>query len=238
MAPAEPPLRKAAVAVALLCCWQAREAGAQLTGSVGVVSDYLYRGSSLSQGKPAAQLTLAYDSPDGWHAGVFAARVKLAGAARGSMQYIGYAGYARRLASGLSWDAGAAHYAYKPDSTQDYQELHAGLAADRVNARIAYSPDYLGLGIPTAYAEMNGSYPLWRDVSLFAHAGYLASLSASPLFGDMRQMDGRVGLGAELGGFRWQLAWDASRGRTSGYGWQKAASGSRGDVVVSVSRPF
>ena len=54
-------------------------AGAQLTGTVSVVSDYRFRGVSLSQQKPAVQASIGYDDPSGWYGGVFASTAKLAG---------------------------------------------------------------------------------------------------------------------------------------------------------------
>ena len=45
--------------------------GWTLTGTAGVVSDYLFRGVSQTQGKPAAQLTFDATHRDGWFAGLF-----------------------------------------------------------------------------------------------------------------------------------------------------------------------
>ena len=66
---------RGAVALWTLLC--ASEACAQVSGSVTLVSDYRYRGISLSDGRPTAQLSVAYDRPDGWYMGAFASRVRL-----------------------------------------------------------------------------------------------------------------------------------------------------------------
>src|SRR6266508_589758 len=53
-------------------------AAAQISGTVNLVSDYRYRGTSLSDDKPAAQLGLTYDDASGWYAGLSASTVRYA----------------------------------------------------------------------------------------------------------------------------------------------------------------
>jgi uncharacterized protein (TIGR02001 family) len=46
----------------------ALDAQAQLSGSAGVASNYMYRGISLSDDKPVARAALNYDDASGWFA--------------------------------------------------------------------------------------------------------------------------------------------------------------------------
>ena len=58
----------------LLCAGACR---AQVAGSVGVVSDYRYRGMSLSDGRPAVQLSIDRDFAAGTYAGLMLSSVRL-----------------------------------------------------------------------------------------------------------------------------------------------------------------
>ena len=88
------------VAVAMFVLLSGTAAWAQTSGSATIVSDYRYRGVSLSEGHSAAQITLGYDSPSGWYAGGFASSARLDYV--NAEQLIAYAGYTRRLSSGLN----------------------------------------------------------------------------------------------------------------------------------------
>ena len=106
--------------------------------SFGIVSDYRYRGLSLSDGEPGLQAGLVWDRDDGWYAGVFAATTRIGG--RDGVQAISYLGRAWRLRSGRSWEAGIQYVAFTSDHGEDYRELYLGLASDRWNVRLHYEP--------------------------------------------------------------------------------------------------
>ena len=72
---------------------------------------------------PAPQLSLAYDAPQGWYAGAFAAPRLALGERTGVTQLVAYGGYARRLASGLSWEAGASSTAFPHAAEYNYREF-------------------------------------------------------------------------------------------------------------------
>jgi uncharacterized protein (TIGR02001 family) len=223
----------------LLCCGPVQHAGAQLSGSVALVSDYVYRGVSLSDGAPAPQLNLNYDGAEGWYVGGFASRFKLQDDTRSGVQHIAYAGYAQRLGSGLTLDGGVSRYGYTRSSGLNFNELYASLAGDNLNARVSYSPDYLGQRARTAYLELNANYALGAGYNLYLHAGLFNYLSGAPLYSRSHTLDGRVGLGTAWAGLRWQLAWAVSEGRRGGYAPAYGASpGSHSSLILSATRPF
>ena len=211
---------------------------AQVSGSVALVSDYLYRGVTFSQGKPAPQLTLVYDNPDGWYLAGFVSRFQLQYDRASLAQYVAYAGYAQRLASGTTWEAGVASYAMPAASGLNYQEVYAGLASERVSAKLSYCPDYLGLGMRTLYAETAASAPLGETLNLFAHAGYYRSLGDSWGNAPLRRADARAGVGLSVHDWQLQLAWAGVhqwRSDTQPY----AARPRRPDsVVLNIARRF
>ena len=67
--------RYALAAMALSLCLafgEARTAHAQMSGSIGIQSDYRFRGISLTGRQPVVTLDLAYDHPSGLYAGASA----------------------------------------------------------------------------------------------------------------------------------------------------------------------
>jgi len=214
----------------------ALHAQAQVSGSVAVLSDYQYRGITFSKGAPVPQLTLVYDNPQGWYLGGFVSPIKLRYSGDSAFEYIGYAGFARRLASGLSWEGGVSTYAFTGASSMNFQEAYAGLASERLNARVSYAPDYLGMNLRTLYAEVNAIHPLCDELNLFGHVGYLGSLSGGAR--TIRRSNARIGLGTRLAGWELQLAWAASHengARRTAY----AAQGWDTDkLVLTVMRRF
>lgn len=194
-------------AVLLLC---AGAAAAQVGGNIALLSDYRFRGVSMSDGHPVPQLTLNYDDPDSWYWGVQASGASLH--ERGGTQLIAYAGMARRLASGWSWEAGASRSVLTRDHGSDYGEWYAGLAAERIGVRLYFAPHYFGRDMRTLYAEINGLHPLQHGFKLVAHIGVLRPLSHPGMESASMRRDGSIGLAAALGDWNAQLAWVASSG--------------------------
>ena len=180
-------------------------AQAQVSASLSLVSEYAVRGLSLSEGRPAAQLRIDYDSPSGWYAGGFLSSASLAYSPTRA-QLIAYAGYARRTASGLSWDAGISRTAFARDARYRYDELHAGLGWERGSVRAYYAPDYYGAG-RSAYLEWNGVHPLGERWRLLGHLGVLRRLGGHGGADGTARADLRLGLAYDAGSATLQLAW-------------------------------
>lgn len=232
--PDPPPALSAAVALALLL--SVGGAAAQASGSVALLSDYRFRGLSLSDGDPSAQLGLNYDSPQGWYAGAQAAGANLR--ERDMAQLTAYGGLARRLASGWSWEAGASASRFSRARDSDYGEWYAGLASERVGLRLYFSPHYFGRDMRTAYVEANGLYPLGDKLKLVAHGGALRYL---PRDGDgpAARYDARLGLAAALADWNVQLAWVAASSGGSSVGASSYYTApSRQALVLSVAYTF
>lgn len=223
-------------------CLAASAAQAQVSGSAGIVSDHLYRGISLSSGKPAARLSLDVDDARGWFAGGQVVSGQLAQQSHRNAQWLGYAGYARRLASGLSWEAGMSAYAFHGAPSWNFREVFAGLSFDDYAVRLHYAPDYLGFGERTVYAELNGGAQLAPDWRLFWRGGYLCA----PGNAGGNRLEGRIGAARSRDGWQMQLSLDAARLRGQGgaangdYGSAAGAPSSkvRSKLVLALARSF
>jgi uncharacterized protein (TIGR02001 family) len=203
--------RKAA-AFALLLAAIVPLALAQTSVSAGVVSDYRYRGMSLSEEAAAPQLSLNHDAESGAYLGLSLSGARLP-YTRTDAQAIGYAGIARSFGTGMAWEIGVSQTAFLHAGRYNYHELFAGLNMERFGARLYLSPRYLGVGGRSVYAEINGSRPLSEVLDLVAHLGYLRP-SASPAAPHARAMaraDLSIGVSATLDAWTLQLTWSATR---------------------------
>lgn len=192
-------LRAALVALGALASGHAH---AQLSASAALVSEYSARGVSLSRGRPTPQLRIDYDAPSGWYAGALVSHVELPGEKSGA-QLVAYGGYAQRLASGLTWEAGALDASFEHGQEYRYHEFYAGLTRDDLAARVYFSPSYYG-GARTVYAEANASRLLRDRLTLLGHLGLLHVLGGGG--GTRNWLDVRVALGLDLGAWNVQFA--------------------------------
>ncbi|WP_170860319.1 TorF family putative porin [Duganella sp. CF458] len=239
----QPFLRQAGtLALTGLACILAASAQAQVSGSAGVVSDYMYRGISLSSGKPAARLSIDVDGAQGWFAGGQVVSGQLAPQSHRNAQWLGYAGYAERLQSGWSWEAGLSAYAFHAAPDWNFREVFVGMAFENYSARLHYSPDYLGFRERTLYAELNGGAALAAGWRYFWRGGYLAA----PGNADSSRAEGRVGIGTGFEGWQMQLSLDAVRrrgrvaGTGTGYGSSASETSSKvhSKLVLGLARSF
>jgi uncharacterized protein (TIGR02001 family) len=192
--------------IGTLCLTVAAGALAQISGSIAGVSDYRYRGRSLSSGAPAVQATLNYDHTAGWYVGGFVSTIKIHDS-NASQHWMTYAGYAQRLDSGWSWDVGTTKLFFPQISTLTSTEVYAGLSLGNVNGKFYYSPNYIGENAHSIYAELNSGHPLSESLSLIEHLGFLRSYQFRNGASASTRTDVRLGIGYSLQSWSCQLAW-------------------------------
>lgn len=155
---------------------------ADVSGSIAVTTDYIYRGMSQTDGQPAAQAGVQFHSPAGWSAGMWGSSVDFQNGSGMAYELDLQAGYAWSLSPDWSMQVGYVHYAYlgDDDSGYDYDELNASISyQQRVSANIAWSPNtskhtYWGfISERQAFAyELSLLQPLHPRWSLCAGVGY------------------------------------------------------------------
>jgi hypothetical protein len=119
-----------------------------------------------------------------------------------------YAGYARRLRSGMSWELGCSHIGYTQVHVNDFQECYGGLSGERFSTRLYYSPRYLGYPARTLYGEVSLFYPIHPSFNLVGHVGLLHNLSNGVWPGIPRhsRYDARLGVSIPFGNWTLQVA--------------------------------
>lgn len=170
---------------------------AEAAGRVGVQSDYLLHGASLSRGRSVATLSMFYDFPTGPYVGASVLGALSSPNYPGLVGLTADVGYAHRLNSELSLDVGVAHSLYARVSRNprriNYTEIFGGLATRHLSARLYYSPEYFRRGAKTLYGEINGNIGQPDEIILHAHLGTLAYVDSPPTLAPARtQHDWRI----------------------------------------------
>lgn len=219
------------------CAWLcAPLALAGVSGSVVLTSDYRFRGVTLSDGLPALQLDVDWSAPQGWYAGAFASSTRLAPDYASGVQWIGYAGYARRIDSRWNWDLGVDDAGFTRDHEYDYPEIHFGLVSAPLRVRLHYARHYFGQDAAAWYAEADGMHELDERWRLLAHVGVLRFEGAPMDRGSRDRYDVRAGVGARFGAFDLQCAWVGTTGGEFYASGHPASAADRRGIVLTVSR--
>jgi len=191
----------------------------------------------LSDNEPAAQLSATYDHAQGWYAGAFVSTAESGYYQTQGVQAIGFGGYASRLPSGLTLEAGADYTTVTTTPRFDYPEVYAGFAFQNVSGRVYYSPRYFGQDSAAVYGELNLTHPVRDDVHLVAHIGVLGS-HAKPGYGPSSgtAVDGAVGVSVLWNGFTVQASWIGINHASTAYA--VTGTGNKNGVVASLSHAF
>jgi uncharacterized protein (TIGR02001 family) len=198
-------LRLACVAAALcVAMMTAGPARADAGAGIALLSDYRFRGVSLSDNGPAAQAHVDLSHESGIFAGALVATVRpgYAGAESGiSLQ--GYAGYSGTVAGDVSWSTGIAGYTFpsSKEGSTDYAEWFGRMSRNDLRAGVFLSQSYFGSGASSVYLELSGSHEINDVVSLALHLGWLATASAGAgysRYAGIQRLDGRFGMIVDL----------------------------------------
>jgi uncharacterized protein (TIGR02001 family) len=185
-------------------------AQAEVTGNLGLTSDYRFRGISQTQNAPAVQGGVDYTHSSGFYVGNWNSSVSSQMYTNGSgVESDLYVGFKKDIYKGLTLDVGSYNYFY-PRATNgtstnfDTNELFVGLGYGPVSVKYSQSlSNYFGTANSknSQYYQADLVQPIGKTkVSLLAHAGRTEVNNSSSL----NYSDYNVGLGYDLQG--WQLA--------------------------------
>jgi len=167
-----------------------------LSGNVAITTDYILRGISQTEERPALQGGFDAATDIGLYAGIWGSNVtydKITdGASNANLEMDYYAGYTNTaFCEDCAYKIGLIYYQYFGDHTIDYFEVAGSYAFKGFTVGFYYSPEYLGNATTNAvggdevdywYPYVNYSYALpWWDLSLGLHVGY-ATMSEEGVF--------------------------------------------------------
>ena len=197
--------------------------------TIAGVSDYRFRGISLSDKDPAFQPQLAVTHESGIYGRVWASNI--AANAGDDIEVDLVAGFARDIGA-VSLDLGATYYLYPGASGLNYVEFigaaSTAVGQGSVGVTVAYVPSQSNTGsTDNIYLAINGSLPIGdTPFSLTSSFGF-----EDGAFGTNKK-DWSVGLTADVVGFTLGVSYvDTARARAIG-------RLSKAGVVFSASRSF
>ena len=239
--------------LALLMAAGISVAQAQVTGNLGLTSDYRFRGISQSQNAPAVQGGIDYNHKSGFYIGNWNSSVSSQMYTNGSgVESDLYAGFKKDIYKGITIDLGTYNYFYPRATTSastgsnyDTYEAFAGLGYGPVSVKYSQTlgNGYFGTanarGSNYTQADINYALPFkgFEKVSFMAHAGHTNVANSS----NLDYNDFNVGLGYDLKG--WQLAakWYTNSAMTSTFTNANTVSGQKlykNAAVFSVTKSF
>jgi uncharacterized protein (TIGR02001 family) len=235
--------------LALLMAVGFASAQAQVTGNLGLTSDYRFRGISQSQNAPAVQGGVDYAHSSGFYVGNWNSSVSSDVYTNGSgVESDLYAGFKKDIYKGLTLDVGSYNYFY-PRATNgtstnfDTNELFVGLGYGPVSVKYSQSlSNYFGTANSknSQYYQADFAQPLAyinKNLSLLAHAGRTEVNNNSSL----NYTDYNVGLGYDLQGWQMAVKYYTNSGTTSTFQTANTVNSQKlykDATVFSVSKSF
>jgi len=167
----------AAIAAASLTTTGTAVAG--VTANVGAASNYLWRGTSLSNEAAAVSGGVDYSHDAGAYAGIWVSSEGLAGATGETDLYAGFAGEVE----GISYDVGYIEYMYtQVDPSVDFSEIYFSVGYEFAEFFYANSSDlesdYMALTLShDRYSFTYGDYGFDDSASDYSHFDLSAALT-------------------------------------------------------------
>lgn len=145
---------------------------AEVSATVTLASDYMFRGISQTDNGAAAQASLDYSHETGAFAGIFVSNIDFGDDGDVEIDY--YAGYAGGNDT-MDWDISYTYYTYtgySGDEDYNYGELIANAYIDNLTLSLGYSNDYFQTGESASYIGASYDFTLTNDYTLTTQAGY------------------------------------------------------------------
>lgn len=169
-----------------------------LTGNVGLYSQYIFRGLTQTDHRPALQGGFDYAHSSGFYAGTWASNISWlqdgtppAYSSGGSLEWDFYGGLKGNIVGDLTYDVGTLYYYYPGSANRpanalniraDTWEVYGALGWKWLSAKYSYSVQDETFGVRDAqgtyYLDLSATVPLadlakqLDGVSLVAHWGY------------------------------------------------------------------
>lgn len=144
------------------------EASSPFSFSVGVVSDYVFRGVSQTNQGPAWQASAEFEHSSGWYLGTWASRVDYEPGDGANAEVDLYIGWRRQVNDLLHVDVSFLRYEYLTQNDYEYYEwLFRVGVGDYVGLELGYSNDVFNSSETGIYYGLSAAYPIeWGELTL------------------------------------------------------------------------
>ena len=232
--------------LALLMAVGFATAQAQVTGNLGLTSDYRFRGISQTQNGPAVQGGVDYAHKSGFYVGNWNSSVSTEVFTGGAgIESDVYAGFKKEVYKGVTIDVGSMNYFYprytNSNNPNGVSEVYAGVGYGPVSVKYSQSlTNYFGIANSkgTGYYQADVNYPIaGSKISLLAHAGRTDVANQSA--GDYN--DYNFGVGYDLKGWNLAAKYYTNGDQSTAFKTASTVNGQklyRNAAVLSVSKSF
>ncbi len=192
------------------------------TSNIGLFSQYVFRGQTQTDGKPAVQGGFDLAHKSGFYAGTWASNISWIGDSyipppgepgiSSSLEWDFYGGYKGSLPYDFGYDLGALYYWYPGKfpsgwTTDNTTELYAALSWKFISFKYSYSANNNTFGVPdsrgSAYYDLTASYDVidkvndvFGKVTIMGHVGRQTYRG----HGSLSYTDWKVGASTEIYG--------------------------------------
>ena len=169
-----------------------------ISGEIGLLTDYRFRGLSLSNQNPELTASLTVEHESGLYASAWASNVALADGQADHLEVDWTAGYSKDIGR-ANINAGATYYSYVSNSNFNYIEFFGSVGTSvgpgEVRVGAAYAPKQGNIGsTDNTYVYISGDMPLGQGpFSVHGTFGY-----ENGAFGDHKK-DWLIGASVDLG---------------------------------------
>ncbi|MEW5838725.1 MAG: TorF family putative porin [Pseudomonadota bacterium] len=203
-----------------------------LTGNMSLTTDYVWRGVSQTQNKPAVQGGVDFGA-NGFYLGMWASNVAWVNDGgykdNSSLELDFYGGYKGTFADDFGYDLGLITYYYPGDSvdgatTPDTTEIYAGLSWKTLSLKYYYAVSDHFMGWTTTdggktdgsyYLDLTGTYDLGDGWGVLGHLGYQDVKHNSPA----SYTDWKLGVSKDVGFGVFSLAYTDTDADSVAYTW-------------------
>lgn len=164
----------AVAALAMALCAGSAQAQVQVSGNATLTSDYVWRGSTQTEGDPAAQAGVKVSTGSGWYASGWGSNVAFQPDNGAHTEFDLVAGWSGTLAQDWNVDLNLTRYLYPGTGRRlDWTEGSATVTwRQHAWLQLARSNDALAGGHAGTYAQLGARLPLTPKLRLEAAVGH------------------------------------------------------------------
>ena len=214
------------------------------TANVGLFTQYVFRGLTQTNEKPALQGGFDVSHESGLYAGIWGSNISWISdatpGASASLEADLYGGYKYAVSDTITTDIGFLHYAYPGtmpagSTSANTNEDYVGVDAKWISLRYSYSlGDTFGAANTrgTSYTDLTVSQDLFAGISGVAHIGRQAYTGSNS--GNLSYTDWKLGVSRDFSGYVVGAFYTDTNAKNAGY-FVNGKNLGRSHVVLSLS---
>ena len=162
-------LAASVLAAAPAMAWESEDGQHSTSASVALSTEYVWRGVTRSDEKPAISGSFDYGHASGFYAGTWGSSTDGFIDEDTSLELRTYGGYASEIGdSGIGYDLGMMRYMYPGSNGSDWNEGYVTLSYSHFSASVKHTTDVLGVGESATHYSLGFNYGLPMGVDFNA----------------------------------------------------------------------